>query len=152
MFDLFIMTCMIGPSVSQVWKLYRTVSGWYTRWVSYHSEGAQQGGVMSWSDLNKGNCQVLPMGRNNSLHQYMLGRNQLESSFAEKDLGILVETKFNMSWQYVSGAKKGYSIMDCLLYIWQKYSAWIQKWKVSYVNHITCKITLVRLFCSGQNK
>ncbi|KAK4811158.1 hypothetical protein QYF61_019789 [Mycteria americana] len=47
-----------------------------------------------WADrnlmkFNKGKCQVLPLGKNNPMHQYMLGATQLESSFAEKDLGGL---------------------------------------------------------------
>ncbi|KAK4807167.1 hypothetical protein QYF61_024287 [Mycteria americana] len=40
------------------------------------------------------------------MHHYMLGAAQLESSFAEKALGVLVETKLNMSQQYALGAKK----------------------------------------------
>ena len=42
---------------------------------------------------------VLHLGRNNSVHQYMLGATQLESSFEEKDLGVLVDIKLNMSQQ-----------------------------------------------------
>jgi len=38
---------------------------------------------------------VVHLGRNNHRHQYMLGANQLETSFAGKDLGILVDTKWN---------------------------------------------------------
>ena len=37
--------------------------------------------------FNKGKCEVLLLGRNNLRHQYMLEATQLESSFAEKDLG-----------------------------------------------------------------
>jgi len=45
--------------------------------------------------LNKGMlcvCKILPLGRNNPLHQYMLRVDQLESNFAEKDPGVLVDT------------------------------------------------------------
>ena len=35
----------------------------------------------------KGKSKVLHMGRNNPVHQYRLGTNQLESNLAEKDLG-----------------------------------------------------------------
>ncbi|KAK4829514.1 hypothetical protein QYF61_005153 [Mycteria americana] len=38
--------------------------------------------------FNKGKCKVLHVGRNNPSHQYMLGANQPESNFAEKDLGV----------------------------------------------------------------
>ena len=40
--------------------------------------------------FNKEKCKVLHLGRNNLMHQYMLGSNQLESSLAGKDLGVLV--------------------------------------------------------------
>jgi len=33
--------------------------------------------------FNKEKCEVQPLGRNNSTHQYMLGATQLKSSFAE---------------------------------------------------------------------
>lgn len=41
--------------------------------------------------FNKRKRQALPLGRNNPMHQYMLGGDQQESSLAEKDLGILVD-------------------------------------------------------------
>ncbi|KAK4829689.1 hypothetical protein QYF61_006064 [Mycteria americana] len=37
--------------------------------------------------FNKEKYEVLHLGRNNPMHQYMLGATQLESSFAEKDWG-----------------------------------------------------------------
>lgn len=51
-----------------------------------------------WSENNlkkfsKGNCKVLLLGRNNPQHQYMLRATQLESSFAEQALRVLVDTK-----------------------------------------------------------
>ena len=45
----------------------------------------------------KGMYKVLHLGRNNPMHQHMLGTNQLESRFAEEDLGVLVITKLTMS-------------------------------------------------------
>ncbi|KAK4824877.1 hypothetical protein QYF61_021084 [Mycteria americana] len=42
--------------------------------------------------FNKGKCKVLPLGRSNRMHQYMLGADYLESSLAEMDLGVLVDT------------------------------------------------------------
>lgn len=48
-------------------------------------------------------CKSLHLGRSNLrllqcvLNQYALGTTQVESSFAEKDLGVLVVTKLNVS-------------------------------------------------------
>ena len=46
--------------------------------------------------FNKWKCQVLPLGRNNPMHQDRLGAKRLESALAEMGLGVLVGTKFNV--------------------------------------------------------
>lgn len=46
--------------------------------------------------LKKGKCRLLNMGRNNSIHQSVLS---LETSLAEKDPGVLVDTKLSMRQQ-----------------------------------------------------
>ncbi|GAB0204020.1 mitochondrial enolase superfamily member 1 [Grus japonensis] len=73
----------------------------------------------NWAERNlmkfsKGNCQVLPLGKNNPGHQYMLGANWLESSFAEKDPGVLVDKKLTMSQQCTLMGKKANSILGCI--------------------------------------
>ena len=59
-------------------------------------------------------CSVLHLRRNNPRHQYLLEATHMESSFAEKDLGVLVHTKLTMSQQCALAAKKEYGILGCL--------------------------------------
>ncbi|KAK4816545.1 hypothetical protein QYF61_017746 [Mycteria americana] len=72
-----------------------------------------------WADrnlikFNKGKCEVLHLRKNNPLYQYGLGTDQLESSCAEKALGILVDNKLPTSHQYTLAAKKTNSILGCI--------------------------------------
>jgi len=65
-----------------------------------------------WADGNlikfhKEKCTVLHLGRNKPMHQYMLGATRLESSLAEKDLGVLVDTRLDRRKQCALAPKKG---------------------------------------------
>ncbi|WP_221627892.1 hypothetical protein, partial [Proteus mirabilis] len=62
----------------------------------------------------KGKCRVLHLGRNNPKHQYRLWDDLLESSSAERDLVVLVDSRLTMSQLYALVAKKADSILGSI--------------------------------------
>jgi len=64
--------------------------------------------------FNKGKWKVLCLGRNNPMDQDRLGADWLESNFAEKDLGVVVDRKVNRSQQSSLMAKAANSSLGCI--------------------------------------
>ncbi|TRZ08630.1 hypothetical protein HGM15179_018476 [Zosterops borbonicus] len=74
--------------------------------------------LQKWSDRNitqfNKKYKVLPLGRNNPMHQYMLQTDLLESILAEKALEVLSDTKLNMSQQCALATKMANDILGCI--------------------------------------
>lgn len=80
--------------------------------LCYSNHSCSKHAYVNLMKFNKDKCKILHLGQGSSQYQYRLGDEFIDSSPTEKDLGILVDEKMNMSWKCPLRAQKAWAVMS----------------------------------------
>ncbi|PKU49656.1 rna-directed dna polymerase from mobile element jockey- hypothetical protein [Limosa lapponica baueri] len=64
--------------------------------------------------FNRSKCRILQLGLSNTRQKCKLGEEWLKNSPTERDLGVLVDSRFNMSQQYALATRRVNHILGCI--------------------------------------
>jgi len=70
--------------------------------------------VINGMKFNQSKCQILHLGWSNTRHKYKWGEEWLEGSPAERDLGVLADSKLHRSQQRALAATRANPTLGCI--------------------------------------
>lgn len=101
----------ISADPQQVCRCHKIRSGWLTKGLCCHAEGPWQAEEMGWQECQEvqyRETKLCTWGRRASC----INTCWRENSFAERDLGFLVDTKLNVSQKWALATKKVNGILS----------------------------------------